>query len=148
MFLFGPCFSMKTTPRKPSNCLDSKNQGKKSDKTRKLGFLRQDCAQGGEESRKPTKIQGNPRQQKTKCFGWISAPKKGLCIHLLGYIPHGFLLPKSQISVCYSQTFDKSLRLLFWWVFFHQNVKSVGSWFFLDFPQYFFRFEAVLHCEK
>jgi hypothetical protein len=31
-----------------------KNQGKKSDKTRKLGFLRNDCAYGGGESRKPT----------------------------------------------------------------------------------------------
>jgi hypothetical protein len=44
MFLFGPYFSMKTTPRKPSNCLDLKNKGKKSAKTRKLGFLRKDCA--------------------------------------------------------------------------------------------------------
>jgi hypothetical protein len=34
----------KTTPRKPSSCLDFKNQGKKSAKTRKLGFLRNDCA--------------------------------------------------------------------------------------------------------
>jgi hypothetical protein len=38
--------------------LDLKNQGKKSAKTRKLSFLRKDCAQGGGDSRKPTKIQG------------------------------------------------------------------------------------------
>jgi hypothetical protein len=38
--------------------LDLKNQGKKSAKTRKLCLLRNDCAKGGEESRKPTKIQG------------------------------------------------------------------------------------------
>jgi hypothetical protein len=44
MFLFGACFSMKTSPRKPCNSLDLKNQGKKSAKTRKLGFLRKDCA--------------------------------------------------------------------------------------------------------
>jgi hypothetical protein len=40
MFLFGHCFSIQTTPRKPSSCLDFINQGKKSAKTRKLGFLR------------------------------------------------------------------------------------------------------------
>ena len=34
IFLFGPCFSMQTTPRKPSSCLDFKNQGKKSAKPR------------------------------------------------------------------------------------------------------------------
>jgi hypothetical protein len=38
--------------------LDLKNQGKKSAKTRKNGFLRNDCAYGGGESRKPTKNQG------------------------------------------------------------------------------------------
>ncbi len=48
---------MQTTPRKPSSCLDFKNQGKKSAKTRKLGFLRNDCAYGGGDSRKPTKNQ-------------------------------------------------------------------------------------------
>ncbi len=37
-------YGMQTTPRKPSSCLDLKNQGKKSAKTRKLGFLRNDCA--------------------------------------------------------------------------------------------------------
>jgi hypothetical protein len=47
-----------TTPRKPSSCLDLKNQGKKSAKTRKLGFLKKDCAWGGGDSRKPTKNQG------------------------------------------------------------------------------------------
>jgi hypothetical protein len=35
MFLFGPFYTIKTTPRKPSNYLDLKNQGKKSAKTRK-----------------------------------------------------------------------------------------------------------------
>jgi hypothetical protein len=49
---------MKTIPRKPSCCLDLKNQGKKSAKTRKLGFLKNDCAWGGGDSRKPTKNQG------------------------------------------------------------------------------------------
>jgi hypothetical protein len=49
---------MQTTLRKPSSCLDFKNQVKKSAKTRKLGFLRNDCAWGGGESRKPTKNQG------------------------------------------------------------------------------------------
>jgi hypothetical protein len=38
--------------------LDLKNQGKKSAKTRKLGFLRKVCAKGGGDSRKPTKNQG------------------------------------------------------------------------------------------
>ncbi len=55
---FNPYFSMQTTPRKPSSCLDLKNQGKKSAKTGTLGFLRNDCAQGGGDSRKPTKNQG------------------------------------------------------------------------------------------
>jgi hypothetical protein len=61
--------------------LDLKNQGKKSAKTRKLGFLRNDCAMGGGESRKPTKNQGEIQgRRKPSVFGWISAPKKGLCI--------------------------------------------------------------------
>ncbi len=42
IFLFGPCFSMETSPRKPGSCLDFKNQGKKCAKTRKLGFFRND----------------------------------------------------------------------------------------------------------
>jgi hypothetical protein len=42
IFPFDPYF--KTTPRKPSSCLDLKNQGKKSAKTRTLGFLGNDCA--------------------------------------------------------------------------------------------------------
>ncbi len=37
-------FSMQTTPRKPSSCLDFRNQGKKSAKTRTLGFLGNNCA--------------------------------------------------------------------------------------------------------
>ena len=82
MFLFGPCFSMKTTPRKPSNCLDLKNQGKKSAKTRKLGFLRKDCAQGGEESRKPTKTQGEIQgSRKPSVLVGFLRQRKGLCIH-------------------------------------------------------------------
>jgi hypothetical protein len=85
IFLFGPCFRMQTTPRKPSSCLDFKNQGKKSAKTRKLSFLRNDCAWGRGESRKPTKNQGEiqgSRKEKTKCFGWISAPKKRI-VHII-----------------------------------------------------------------
>jgi hypothetical protein len=35
---------MQTIPRKQSSCFDLKNQGKKSAKTRKLGFLRNDSA--------------------------------------------------------------------------------------------------------
>jgi hypothetical protein len=38
--------------------LDLKNQGKKPAKTRKLGFLGNDCAWGGGDSRKPSKNQG------------------------------------------------------------------------------------------
>jgi len=83
MFLFGPCFSMKTTPRKPSNCLDLKNQGKKSAKTRKLGFLRNDCAQGGGDSRKPTKNQGeNQGSRKPSVLVGFLRQKKELCIRV------------------------------------------------------------------
>ncbi len=71
-----------TTPRKPSNCLDLKNQGKKSAKTRKLGFLRNDCAQGGEESRKPTKNQGEIQgSRKPSVSVGFLRQTKGLCIH-------------------------------------------------------------------
>jgi hypothetical protein len=60
--------------KKTSSCVDFKNQGKKSAKTRKLGFLRNDCALGRAESRKPTKNQGEIQgSRKPKCFGW---PKK------------------------------------------------------------------------
>jgi hypothetical protein len=53
---------MLTTPRKPSSCMDLKNQGKKSAKTRKLGFLRNDCAYGWGRKQKTKEKQGrNPR---------------------------------------------------------------------------------------
>jgi hypothetical protein len=42
--------------------LDLKNQGKKSAKTRKLGFLRNDCALGGGRQQKTNEKPGkNPR---------------------------------------------------------------------------------------
>jgi hypothetical protein len=64
--------------------LDLKNQGKKSAKTRKLGFLRKDCAKGGEESRKPTKIQGEIQgSRKPSVLVGFLRQKKGLCIHPL-----------------------------------------------------------------
>ncbi len=89
MFLFGPCFSMKTPRRKSSICLDLKNQGKKSAKTRKLGFLRKDCAQGGEESRKPTKIQGEIQGSGKPC------------------VLVGFLRQKKDCAVCTVHTPSK-----------------------------------------
>jgi len=72
---------MQTTPRKPSSCLDLKNQGKKSAKTRKLGFLKNDCAWGGGDSRKPTKNQGeNQGSRKPSVLVGFLRQKKGLCI--------------------------------------------------------------------
>jgi hypothetical protein len=38
IFLFGPCFSMQTTPRTPSSRLDFKNQGKKIRQNKKAWF--------------------------------------------------------------------------------------------------------------
>jgi hypothetical protein len=74
---------MSTTPRNPSCCLVLKNQ---LAITRNLGFLRNDCAYGGGESRKPMKKPGrNPRLQKAKCFGWISVPKKGCALCASAY---------------------------------------------------------------
>ncbi len=61
-----------------------KNQGKKSAKTRKLGFLRKDCALGGGESRKPTKNQGEIQgSRKPSVLVGFLRQKKGLCIHPL-----------------------------------------------------------------
>ncbi len=72
---------MLTTPRKPSSCLDLKNQRKKSAKTRKLGFLKNDCAWGGEDNRKPTKNQGeNQGSRKPSVLVGFLRQKKGLCI--------------------------------------------------------------------
>ena len=42
IYLFAKTISVKLS----SSCLDFKNQGKKSAKTRKLGFLRKGCALG------------------------------------------------------------------------------------------------------
>jgi hypothetical protein len=59
----------------------SKNQGKKSAKTRTLGFLGNDCAQGGGDSRKPTKNQGeNQGSRKPSVLVRFLRQKKGLCI--------------------------------------------------------------------
>jgi hypothetical protein len=61
--------------------LDFKNQGKKSAKTRKLGFLRNNCAQGGGDSRRPTKNQGeNQGSRKPSVLVGFLRQKKGLCI--------------------------------------------------------------------
>jgi hypothetical protein len=64
--------------------LDLKNQGKKSAKTRTLGFLRNDCAKGGGDSRKPTKIQGELQgSRKPSVLVGFLRQKKELCIPTL-----------------------------------------------------------------
>jgi hypothetical protein len=61
--------------------LDLKNQGKKSAKTRKLGFLKNDRAWGGGDGRKPTKNQGeNQGSRKPSVLVGFLRQKKGLCI--------------------------------------------------------------------
>ncbi len=61
--------------------MDLKNQGKKSAKTRKLGFLKNDCAWGEGDSRKPTKNQGeNQGGRKPSVLVGFLRQKKGLCI--------------------------------------------------------------------
>ncbi len=45
-------------------------------KTRKLVFLKKTVHRVGEKQKTNEKPGRNPRQQKTKCFGWISAPKR------------------------------------------------------------------------
>jgi hypothetical protein len=61
--------------------LDLKNQGKKSAKTRMLGFLGNDCAWGGGDSRKPTKNQGEIQgSRKPSVLVGFLRQKKELCI--------------------------------------------------------------------
>jgi hypothetical protein len=64
------------TPRKPRSYLDLKNQGKQSAKTRKLGFLRKDCAWVGEKAENQWKSREKSKVAENQEFGWISAPKK------------------------------------------------------------------------
>jgi hypothetical protein len=61
--------------------LDLKNQGKKPAKTRKLGFLGNDCAWGGGDSRKLTKNQGEIQgSRKPSVLVGFLRQRKELCI--------------------------------------------------------------------
>jgi hypothetical protein len=79
-----------TTPRKPSSCLDLKNQGKKSAKTRKLGFLKNDCAWGGGDSRIPTKNQGENQggRKPSVLVGFLRQNKR--TVHTLSGVYPGY----------------------------------------------------------
>ncbi len=69
---------MYTSPRKSSCCLVLKYQGIKLDKTRNLGFHRNNCAYGGGESRKPAKNQGEIQGSRKPSVFFIYAPKRAV----------------------------------------------------------------------
>ena len=81
MFLFGPCFSMKTTPRKSSICLDLKNQGKKSAKTRRMVFLETNAHRVGEKAENQRKTREKSKVAENQMFWLDFCAKKGQCIH-------------------------------------------------------------------
>jgi hypothetical protein len=64
--------------KKTKQLLGSKNQGKKLAKTRNLCFLRNVCAQGGGESRKPTKTREKFKVAENQKF-WLDFCTKKDC---------------------------------------------------------------------
>jgi hypothetical protein len=67
--------------KKTKQLLGFQKPRKKSAKTRTLGFLGNHCAQGGGDSRKPTKNQGeNQGSRKPSVLVGFLRQKKGLCI--------------------------------------------------------------------
>jgi hypothetical protein len=79
--------------------LGLKNQGKKSAKTRKLGFLKNDCAWDGGDSRKPTKNQGeNQGSRKPSVLVGFLRQKKDCAYPLRGCMHRRVFIKKTWLS--------------------------------------------------
>jgi hypothetical protein len=74
---------MQTTPRKPSSCLDFKNQGKKSAKTRKLGFLETTVHRVGETAENQRKTREKSKVTENQVFWLDFCAKKNNCAYPL-----------------------------------------------------------------
>ncbi len=113
MFLFGPCFSIYNS-KKTKQLLGFKKPRKKIRQNKKAWFSLKGLCIGWGRKQKTNENPGrNPRQQKTKCFGWISAPKKRTV-----HTPSGHVVK--------SQSGGYSFFILFRAFFYHQSFTPIG----------------------
>jgi hypothetical protein len=85
MFLFVPCFSMKTTPRKPSNCLDLKKTKEKNPaKQESLVFLERTVHRVGKKTENQRKSREKSKVAENQVFWLDFCARKNDCAYTLG----------------------------------------------------------------